>query len=192
MSPRLRAPAPATTVLLAPLLLVLCLLGITACGGGDDDAVPPQVQALADRLQQGLDAMADGDVDAARASFDAALEIDATNVLAHYNLGYLAQVEGDARTALAEYATALDGDPAFEPALYNRAILTESSDPDQAVADYRAVLAANPDNAPAHVRLGYLLIHLGDTREGRALVKQGVALDASLADLTPPSYNDRS
>lgn len=124
----------------------------------------------------------------AAATFDQVLALDPRNTYATYNLGYLAQVQGDAATAIQQYAATLAEDKEFAPALYNLAILTESSDLGAAVELYRRDLAVKPDDAPAYMRLGFALQHLGEDKEGERMLAKGIALDPSLAEATPPTY----
>lgn len=175
------------------------LLLLTGCGGGDDggdrtdktgktsasaDAVTPD--AL---VATGLRQLTDGDAEAARRSFTAALALDPEHARAHYNLGYLAQAEDDdVATAIDEYQQAIAADPELAPALYNLAILTENADLEASVDLYRRVLAVKPDDAATYVRLGYALRHLGREDAAQEALARGFELDPSLEDVPAPSY----
>lgn len=124
----------------------------------------------------------------ARGTFEAILALDPDNHYATYNLGFIAQRQGDDSRAIDLYAKTIALDDSFAPALYNLAILTEGSDLDAAAAFYRRVLELEPDDAPTMVRLGHLLQHQGRTAEGERLVERGVELDPALADVPPPTY----
>ena len=139
-------------------------------------------------LATGLQQVQDREYDAGAATFNKVLALDPENVFAHYNLGYLAQVQGDEVTAVQRYTTTLANDKEFAPALYNLAILTEGSDLGAAVALYRRDIAVKPDDAPAYMRLGFALRHLGKDEEAEQMLQKGVELDPSLAGVTSPTY----
>lgn len=187
---------PTLTVMLRRLAVLLALLGAvgTAACSSDEPASPPSASATSDSavdalVQNGLDQLGAGDSEAARVTFENVLELDADNVYGHYNLGYLAQQAGDEATARAHYHAALAADGDFAPALYNMAILTEPSDLRTAVDLYRRSIAADPEQAAAHMRLGFALLHLGETEEGEEHLSRGVTLDPSMADVEAPSYD---
>ncbi len=91
---------------------ILLLALLAACGSIDVDAT----------LQEGVDALERGDLDAAEDAFLAVYDEDPTGSLANYNLGLLEQTRG--RTDLAEgyYRDALETDPSFTSAMYNLAL----------------------------------------------------------------------
>ena len=119
---------------------------------------------------------------------DNVLALDPANLYAHYNLGLIAQRRGEEAAALRAYDQALEADPDFGPALYNKGILTEGSDLDAAVELYRRAVEADPNFAPAFMRLGFALIHLGRRDEGATYLEKGVGLDPSMANVQAPSY----
>ncbi|SFD03405.1 Tetratricopeptide repeat-containing protein [Nocardioides terrae] len=172
-------------------LLVLVSTGLTACGDDEGDKKSSaDAKAAAKLVKKGLDQLADGDPDAATTTFDKALDLDPKNAYAHYNLGYLAQQAGDDDAAGKEYDDALAALPTLTSALYNKAILLEDDDLDQAVALYRKALTSDPDNAAAHMRLGFALVHLGQKDEGAAELAQGLRLDPSMKSVPAPTYAD--
>lgn len=139
-------------------------------------------------LGRGLTQVEAGQYDEASATFQTVLDQDPDNINAWYNLGYVAQLTGDDATAVERYTTALTHNKDFAPALYNLAILTEGSDLDGAAALYRRVIAIKPDDAAAHMRLGFALRHLGDVAEAENLLARGLELDPAMANVTPPTY----
>ena len=144
--------------------------------------------AVATLVQSGLDQLAAGDDAAAAGTFENVLDLDPTNVYAHYNLGVIAQGQGDVEGAMAAYDQALASDAEFGPALYNKAYLTEDTDLEEAVAIYRQAVEADPEFAPAFMRLGFALVHLGADAEGAEFLEQGIALDPAMAEVDAPSY----
>jgi Flp pilus assembly protein TadD len=70
--------------------------------------------------------------------------------------------------------------------MFNLAILlTGTGQTDEALDLYRAVTALQPDNAAAHLNLGFLLLDTGERKEGKAELDQAVALDPTLASRIP-------
>lgn len=177
-------------------LLVPLLLGASCsaddkpdASGSPSVATSQQADSAVNKLiATGLKQIKDEDYRAAKGTFQAVLDLDPANVYGWYNLGYVAQLQGDEATAIARYTEALTHDKDFSPAIYNLAILTESSDLEAAVALYRHEIAVAPDDAAAYMRLGYALQHLGRDDEGAQMLQKGIELDPSLADAPPPTY----
>ncbi len=178
---------------LAVCLAVLTTLGIAGCSSeGEVKPKSPETSTSASAVdalvRTGLDQLGAGDAAAAQVTFENVLELDPDNVYGHYNLGYLAQEAGNDGRAKKHYDAALAIDAEFAPALFNLGIITESSGLDAAVDLYRRSLVADPEQAAAHMRLGFALVYLGQTEEGEEHLSRGVALDPSMADVEAPSY----
>lgn len=175
--------------LAASVAVILSLL-LAGCSGSEEPAAEPASSsgAVDTLVSQGISQLDGGDTAAARTTFQNVLGLDPANPYAHYNLGYIAQLAGDATTAMSEYDAALATDPAFGSALYNKAILTEPTDLDAAVGLYRQAVAVQPDLAAAHMRLGFALLHLGQKSEGEKELGEGIQLDPSMKDVEPPTY----
>lgn len=179
------------------MALAACVALTAGCSGGGSDGPDAagssdaaSVDAAGALLQTGLDQVAAGDDESARTTFLNVLTLDPTNVYAHYNLGLIAQNRGEEKQALASYDDALAADPEFGPALYNKGILTESTDLAAAVDLYRRAIDADDTFAPAFMRLGFALLHLGEDDEGTKYLAQGLKLDPAMADVKAPSYVD--
>ena len=181
-----------STRLAGALAAVLLTLTLAACGGGDgkkDAAATTHTAAANTLVQQGLRQLDDGDTTGAKATFTKVLTVDPANKYAHFNLGVIAQQAGDDKTAMGEYDKALKTDDAFSSALYNKAILTEHTDLEAAVALYKRAVKADPKMAAAYMRLGFALVHLGQKDEGARYLGKGVTLDPSMANVQAPSYD---
>lgn len=176
----------------------VALLAILLIGGcsSDDDAPDGAVstsesteQTAVDKLMgRGLEQVRKEEYGDAKGTFDSILTIEPDNAFATYNLGFIAQREGQDPQAIELYARATQLDPEFAPPLYNLAILTEASDLEAAADFYRRVLELEPDDAPTHMRLGFLLQHQGETAEGQELLDRGIELDPSMANVPAPTY----
>ncbi|MBM7520485.1 tetratricopeptide repeat protein [Nocardioides nitrophenolicus] len=179
---------------LAALALATLVL-VTGCSGDDEKKPAPAAESsagpsAADTLvHTGLRQLEAGEDAKARATFENVLELDRENVYAHYNLGLLDQKAGRTKDAGAHYDAALATEPEFAPALYNKGILLEASDLEGAVDLYRRALDVDPKLAAAHMRLGFALLHLGETKEAEEHLATGVELDPSMANVEAPSYD---
>jgi Tfp pilus assembly protein PilF len=170
--------------------LALSLGGCSDSSPAGSSAVTPEIATTAATLvNEGLAQMASGDSAAAELTFRKVLALEPDNVYAHYNLGFIAQTNGDDRAARDAYELALASDDAFGPALYNLGILMERKDLDTAVDLYRRAIVADDSFAPAFMRLGFALVHQGLDEEGSGYLEQGIALDPAMTEVEAPSYD---
>ncbi|KFF95753.1 hypothetical protein IQ62_40045 [Streptomyces scabiei] len=143
-------------------------------------------------LQAGIKQGESKDFSGATHSFRQVLDLNVNpaNKLAWYNLGVIAQHDNrtaDARTA---YDHALKIDPNFESALYNKALLIESSHTDQAIAILRHIVGADPKAATAHLHLGQALAKKGRDEEAEDAFGLAVRTDPSLLQHVPEEFRD--
>lgn len=163
------------------------LLG--ACGSDSPSAAASaDAAAVKTLIDRGVSQATSGEYDDAAGTFDSVLVLDPDNQYAHYNLGYIAQADGDTSAALTSYDAALGGDPEFTPALYNKAYLLETSDLAQSITLYQQVTQLDPANAAAFMRLGFALVHEGKKSEGEKALATGLKLDPAMADVETPTY----
>ncbi len=176
-------------ILRSVALVSVLALGATACSGDDDPgssadatAAPDAKKALT-AVNAGLEAHAAGDLALAAENYESALEYDATNKFAFYNLALIDEAEGNYGLAEDKYRSAIETDPEYGPALFNLAILrTASEDPDEAISLYERVVKADKKDAAAWLNLGLLLREHGSKRTGNEDVLRAIALDPSLED----------
>ncbi len=90
---------------------------------------------------------------AATTSFKKALAINSSYFYADYDLGWIAQSKGDSSEALSYYKKCLATNAVYTPAMYNEAILLETSDPQQAIGVYQKIVRINPKASTAYLRL---------------------------------------
>jgi tetratricopeptide (TPR) repeat protein len=168
-----------------------------AIARGDWPAVEEHAQRLLDLLPGAADArhaLAQAYVemlewDAAQAEYEALLQADATDSLAHERLGTLL-VGGDpvaiqhliaAQTDLAGQVMDVLGqsvaasDPAYASALVGR-VLFEAGEWALAARHLRRALSFSPDYADAHAYLGYALSQLDRSGEAGSHLRQAVEL----------------
>ncbi|MDQ1049074.1 tetratricopeptide repeat protein [Streptomyces sp. V4I2] len=141
-------------------------------------------------LQAGIRQGEDKDISGATSSFRRALDLDPANKLAWYNLGVIAQDDHRTADARAAYDNALKIDPDFESALYNKAILLESSDPDQAIALLKRIVDADSRAATAYLHLGQALAKKGRDGEAEDAFGFAVRADPSLQPFVPEQFRD--
>jgi len=105
-----------------------------AAGGAESDARAGECYRQALKLEPGLAAARTnlgslayraGDVDGARAAFEAALALDPDQPEARFNLANLELESGDVEMAVAEFRRVLQSDPDFADAHYNLAVALE-------------------------------------------------------------------
>ena len=144
-------------------------------------------------MKAGLTAHAEGDLSAAADDYNTALEYDATNKFAFYNLALIDETQGNYGLAEDKYRSALESDPTYEPALFNLAILrTARDDNDEAISLYERAAAADKSDAAAWLNLGLLLRAEGRERAGDKDVLRAIALDPTLVDPAPSADDDTS
>jgi Tfp pilus assembly protein PilF len=141
-------------------------------------------------LQAGTKQAQINDLAGAGKTFRKVLEMDPDNKRAWYNLGVIAQNEGKKAEARTAYDKALKSDPNFSPALYNKAILLEPSDTDEAIGILRHLVAANPKASTAYLHLGQNLAKKDKDSEAKAAFARAVRLDPSLRTYVPERFRD--
>jgi len=161
-------------------LVILLAFGLAACSDDDERGQADEI------LQQGLQAQAAGDFNAAVDAYLRVIQLDPQNKFAYYNLGVIEQSRGELPAAEAHYRTTLGLDPDFVPALFNLAILRTEPGADEAVALYEHLIEVDPSHAAAHLNLGFLLIEQGHERRGRQELEEAVRLDPSLEGRIDP------
>ncbi len=172
-------------------LLVVAALGAGCSDDTSDSGKKDQssaASAVETLVATGVSQLESGDTGAASGTFNSVLALDPENLLAHYNLGLIAQQREDAAAAISHYDQALAANGEYGPALYNKAILLETTDLEGAVELYREAIEAQPEFAPAHMRLGFALVHLDRTDEGEEHLEKGISLDPSMREVAAPDY----
>ena len=143
-----------------------------------------QVNSL---LQSGLTQADKKNWSAATTSFRNVLAINPSNVYANYDLGWIAQSRGNSNEAISYYKKCLAANAAYTPAMYNEAILLESSHPLQAIAMYQKVVKNDPKAATAYLRLAAVQDEQGDSKDAKANDAKAVKLDPALSKYKLPA-----
>ncbi|WP_162002684.1 tetratricopeptide repeat protein [Streptomyces sp. CB01881] len=147
--------------------------------------------AMADALlQAGIKQGELNDFGGATRTFRQVLDLNPGNTLAWYNLGVIAQHDNRTAEAGMDYDNALKTDPAFQPALYNKAVLLEESDTDQAIEILQRIVAVDPKAATAYLHLGQALAKKGRDAEAEGAFGTAVRADPSLHQLVPERFQE--
>jgi tetratricopeptide (TPR) repeat protein len=167
-------------------VLVAVLATLAACGGSTSPSPLSDAQIAANDVNAGLSAQAAGRLSDAATDYQNAISHDAHNKFAYYDLGLVQQLMGQAAASEQNYRAAIQIDANFARALYNLAILRTIPSPAEAEQLYRHVISLQPNDAAAHLNLGFLLRSENRIAEGNAELKTAVSLDPSLANRIPP------
>ena len=136
----------------------------------------------------GITLLGEGNVDGAFKLFRRAVASDPASPLGYYNLGVVYQHEGETVQAVTNYNHALYEDPSYVPALYNKALVYASSDPQRAMRLYRKIVALKPQSSTALLNLGLLeIVASGMKAQGVTDLRKAVQLDPSLLGSIPAS-----
>lgn len=152
--------------------------------GSDSTAEGELTSEVARLIQEGIDQAQSGDLRDAAVTFNNALVLDPGNKYALYNLGLVAQTRGKEADALAYYEQALESDPQYTPAMFNKAILLEADDLDQAIEIYRQILEIDDQASTTYLRLSWAYQQQGEDDLADEMAAKAVELDPSLASQT--------
>ena len=151
-------------------------------GAGHNDVT--QVAAL---LEVGVQRTSRKDWQGASTTFQDVLAINPNNVYALYDLGVIEQANANPAGAIGFYNRALAVSKEYTPAMYNKAILLESSNPQQAIALYQEIVGINPRASTAYLRMAFVQAEQGNLAEARAADAKAVAIDPTLGKYPLPA-----
>lgn len=144
----------------------------------------------ASAFEQGLYALETGDLAGARDAFARARGIQEVGVVAFYE-GYARQMLGDPRGAIAAYQAARADLGANDVLLNNLGYAhLQVGRLDLALEVLREAVAANPDNARAHLNLGLAFYGLARFGDAVRSFDTALALDSGLAASAGPVIDD--
>lgn len=127
-------------------------------------------------FNRGQALQAEGDLEGARAAYDATLEIDPEHAQAHVNLVAIHGQLGNYELSERHYRLSLALNPSISEAHYNFGVTRHvAGDFAEAAEAYRKALEINPQDADAHSNLGTTLEQLG--RPDSALRHYRLALE---------------
>ncbi len=144
---------------------------------------------VASLLQSGLTQAEGKKWSAATTIFQKVLAINPSNFYADYDLGWIAQSGGGSSEALSYYKKCLAANAAYTPAMYNEAILLETTDPQQAIGVYQKIVSIDPKAATAYLRLALVQAERGDITDARTNDAKAVSIDHALSKYKLPAKN---
>jgi tetratricopeptide (TPR) repeat protein len=142
--------------------------------------------AATQQYQDGLTAVAAGNLNQAMSNFDRAIKLDPQYFQAYIERGNVKTEVGDLPGAVADYTTAIDLNPKSVAAHYNRGtVLSKSGRHQLAIADYNTAIRLDPQYAQAYMNRGNELDDLGDSAGAIASYDRAIQLrpDYALAYL---------
>ncbi|MBT3515517.1 MAG: tetratricopeptide repeat protein [Nitrospina sp.] len=123
-----------------------------------------------------------GDADRATTEFQAALKLDDSFVLAHYDLGAAYQSQGLTERAIKEYQKATSFNPSFPEGNSNLGgYYFRMKKYDLAIKHFRQAINAYPNFIQAHSNLGAVLNKLSRSEEAIPHLKKAIQLDPEFA-----------
>jgi tetratricopeptide (TPR) repeat protein len=182
----------------AAVLAIVATAAVACSGSSDTTSSPPgeggpasltdgsQVTSL---LQSGITQADQEKWSVAATSFQNVLAINPSNVYANYDLGVIAQSTGNSNEAISYYNKALAANAAYTPAMYNEAILLESSQPRQAIAVYQKIVRINPRASTAYLRMALVQAEQGDITDAKANDAKAVSIDPAFSKYNLPAKN---
>ena len=173
------------------LVVLTASAALAACGsthGGNRTTTNAgSTGAVNTLLKQGI-AQADADqLSQATTTFEDILAVNPTNKYALYNLGVIEQERHDLSGAVSRYDQALSADDTYTPAMYNKALILETSDPNESLALYRRILELNPRASTTYLRMAIVYARHGKLSQAKQAHVKAIALDPSLANYRLPS-----
>jgi Tfp pilus assembly protein PilF len=189
-------PSAVNRVVVSAALMAVIATAATACTSSHTSSTPPgkggpasttsasQVSSL---LKTGVTQASEENWSDATTAFEGVLAIDPSNVYANYDLGVIYQTNGNSNEAISYYSKAVAADGAYTPAMYNEAILLESTQPQEAIAMYEKIVSIDPKASTAYLRLALVQSEQGDSSAAKANDAKAVKLDPALAKYKLPA-----
>src|SRR5262245_6972426 len=139
-------------------------------------------------LRAAGDQMSRHDNAAAKDHIEQVLAADPTNAYAWYNLGVIADATQRTADAVNAYDHAIESDPTFTSAMYNKAILVETKHPDTAMKIYQQIIRINSNASTTYLRLGLLQAKAGQEAAAQRNFDHAVKLDRGLLEYVPGQF----
>src|SRR5215204_6074055 len=181
-------PLLSCRVITAAMVLTLLLSRAATCAANTNVFQRrDNKQEVAALIEKGVAALNRDETDAAKSSFNRALEDDPKNELAHTYLGIIADRSGNMVEAERHFRAAATGSPASPPAHNNYGvILVRLGKAEQAASEFETSLRLNPNQPGPLVNLAQIRFASGTTKDlnvARELFERArkIAPDAEIA-----------
>ncbi len=149
-----------------PLLLLVLLAGLSACG--------PDAKEL---NTTGVEKLKNDDLDGAMEDFNKAIEKNSEFAEAYLNRGTVFGNRGELQKALADFDKAIELDPKYVEAYYYRGFIRDYFEEyEKSKANFDKVIELSPGDAEAYVNRALIRSKLGDGRGEIADLKQAARL----------------
>jgi Tfp pilus assembly protein PilF len=126
-------------------------------------------------------------LDQAETTFRDVLLLSPKNVYALFDLGVIDQTQGNTAGALSYYSQALSADGSYVPALYNEAIILQTTNPNAALVLYQQIVSLEPKAATAYLQMAFLYAKKGQHLKADEARIKAISLDAGLAKYPLPA-----
>jgi len=111
------------------------------------------------------------------------LEVTSDNELAHNNLGFALDKEGQIDEAMIQFQEAIRLKPDYAEAHYNLGVAClERDQTDEAMIQFQEAIRFYPDYALAHNNLGYALVRKGRTDEAMSQYQEAIRLNLNYSE----------
>lgn len=137
-------------------------------------------EAEVNELDRGIQLASAGKLDEAETVFQAIDLNSPQGVAAQYNLGLIEQARNNSAGAIAYYDSALNLDNAHTSSMFNKALLIEADDPQQALEIGEKIVELKPDASTTYLLIGRTKAALGDAEGAAAANAKAVELDPNL------------
>ncbi|WGD37874.1 tetratricopeptide repeat protein [Lysinibacter sp. HNR] len=169
------------------VLPLVFILGLSACSTPAEPEAEPSASASAERdavnelINIGIAEANANKISEAESTFKNVLALDPGNYFVLYDLGVLEQSKGNNNQALSYYDQALETNPDYTPALYNKAIIVEESNPQEAISMYEKIVGLDDQASTAYYHLSQLYAAEGNQNKAQEARDKALELQPSLA-----------
>jgi Flp pilus assembly protein TadD len=147
-------------------------------GSGKSGLEGPAAPTSSEDVKKGISALKAGDLDGAKAAFQAATQKNPKQADAFHYLGLVEDQQGHKAEAEKAYRRALELDPSLEESATNlAAILIEAGKNDDAANLMRKAIAKDPKSAALEVNLGMALSGKGDVDGANKAFEEAIRLE---------------
>lgn len=139
-------------------------------------------------IKTGIAQAQSGQFDDARNTFNNVLDLDPGNKFAWYNIGLIAQINGNDKAAITNYDKALETDPVYTSAMYNKALIVVKSDLPGGIEILQEIVDIDPKASTAYLQLGLAYQKQNKDTDAQAAFTKAVELDPKLAADVPAAF----
>ena len=159
---------------------IFLALSAAACSGSGT-SITAEPQSSIDYYNRAVERQNKGDINAAFADYNKAVELDPRNFSAFNNRGNIKQDKGDLKGAIVDYTTAATINPRHATAHFNLGHAYQSrKDFPGAIHEYGKAIEAKPDYAMAYANRGLCQLYEGSDTEAQKDFDRSIEVDGNL------------